>query len=106
MTRRSSVIARSIFRNVSACCASFDVKAYLPIFVTPSTRCATSGPKSPVSFSFVTDESSRTSWRRPAAIDASSSFISARIIATFSGWTRYGSPEERSWFRCSWAETT
>ncbi len=88
MTLRSSVIARSIFRNVSACCASLDVKAYLPIFVTPSTRCATSGPNSSATRSFVIDESSRTSWSRPAAIDASSSFISARIIATFSGWTR------------------
>ena len=33
-------------RNVSACWASREVKAYLPIFVTPSTRCATSGPNS------------------------------------------------------------
>ena len=31
----------------------------------------------------MSDVSSRTSWRSPAAIDASSSFISARIIATF-----------------------
>jgi hypothetical protein len=38
--------------------------------------------------------------------DASSSFISASVIATASGWTRYGSPEERSWLRCSCAETT
>ena len=39
-------------------------------------------------------------------LSTASSFMSARKSATASGWMRYGSPECRTWPRCSNAENT
>src|SRR5437667_72516 len=58
------------------------------IFVTPSTTCATSGPKSSLMRSTVVSVSSTTSWSRPAAMVTASSFMSARKSATANGWIR------------------
>ena len=54
--------------------------------------------------SIVVRVSSTTSWRSPAAMATTSSFMSARRCATSSGCTRYGSPEWRTWPWCSSAE--
>jgi hypothetical protein len=58
------------------------------IFVTPSTRCATSVPKVCWMRSDVVSVSSTTSWSRPAAIVTASIFMSVRMLATSSGCTR------------------
>jgi hypothetical protein len=55
------------------------------ILVTPSTTCATSGPKSSWMRSIVVKVSSTTSCSRPAEIATTSSFRSTRNSATASG---------------------
>ena len=57
-------------------------------FVTPSTRCAISGPNNSWMRSTVVSVSSTTSWSRPAAMAAVSSRMSARMSATSRGCTR------------------
>ncbi len=105
-TRRSEIIASSILRNVSACSSTRETYENLPIFVRPSTSSATSAPNCWAIDSLVVSVSSRTSWSRPTTIETSSALRSARIEATFKGWTRYGSPERRTWPLCSRAEKT
>jgi hypothetical protein len=95
-TRMSSTIARTILRTFSACASSFETLPRLLILVTPSTRCATSGPKYLLMSSGVVRVSSTTSCRRPVLTVTTSIFISARMPATESGWMRYGSPDLRT----------
>ena len=102
----SSTIASSILRKFSAWRSSLEEKGMALILVTPSTTWATSGPKSSRIRSIVVRVSSTTSWSRPAAMATTSSFMSARKSATARGWIRYGSPEWRTWPRCSKAEKT
>ncbi len=102
----SSTIARSILRKFSAWRSSLEEKGMAPIFVTPSTTCATSGPNSSRIRSIEVSVSSTTSCSSPAAIVTTSSFMSASRSATSSGWTRYGSPECLTWPLCSNAENT
>jgi hypothetical protein len=74
----------------------------LPIFVRPSTICATSSPNSCAMSATVIAVSSTTSWISPAATVTLSSCRSARIFATSTQCETYGSPEERvcpSWAR-------
>src|SRR5207245_5095418 len=85
---------------------SLDWNGIALIFVTPSTTCATSEPNSSSMRSIVVSVSSTTSWSRPAAMATASNFMSARKSATARGWMRYGSPEWRTWPRCSKAENT
>ncbi len=87
----SCAIAMIIFRKFSACFSSWESVAEaenLESLVTPSTSWATSGPNSSVSSSAVASVSSMVSWSRPVTMEASSSFSSARMPATSSGWTR------------------
>ena len=56
------------------------------IFVTPSTRSATSIPNSSLIFWYVAWVSSIVSWRSPVAIVALSNFNSVKILATAIGW--------------------
>ncbi len=84
----SSTIASSILRKFSACRSSVDAKVMAPILVTPSTTWATSWPNVRSRRSVVVSVSSTTSWRRPAAIVTGSIFMSVRMVATSSGWTR------------------
>jgi hypothetical protein len=60
--------------------------------VTPSTSRATLSPNRPAISSRVASVSSIVSCSRPVTIDAVSSFISARMPATSTGWEKYGSP--------------
>ncbi len=93
----SFAIATTILRKFSACFSSWVFAAlYWDSFVTPSTRSAISGPNSSAISFFVASVSSIVSWRSPVTTDDSSSFSSARMPATSSGWTRYGSPDLRS----------
>ena len=66
----SSTIASSILRKFSACRSSLDENGMALILVTPSTRCATSGPNSSSMRSMVVSVSSTTSWSRPATMAA------------------------------------
>ncbi len=96
----SFAIATTILRKFSACFSSWVLPALnFDSFVTPSTSSAISGPKSSEISSLVASVSSIVSWRRPVTMDASSRRISARMPATSSGWTRYGSPDLRI---CPW----
>jgi hypothetical protein len=88
----------------SACFSSREVKLIWPIFVTPSTSVATSGPKSSPIWSSVASVSSTVSCRSPVTTLGTSSRISAMMPATFSGWVRYGSPEARRCPLCTSAE--
>jgi len=56
--------------------------------VTPSTRRAISSPNMPEISSRVASVSSIVSCSRPVTIDAVSSFISARMPATSTGWLK------------------
>ena len=96
MTRRSFPIARIILRRDSAFWAAASDRVTRPIFVTPSTRWATESPKRSRTSSSVAIVSSTVSWRSPVVTVSSSRFQSARRKATFSGWTRYGSPDLRT----------
>jgi hypothetical protein len=95
ITRMSRAIASSILRKFSACFSSRDVKLIWPIFVTPSTSVAISVPKSDSTWSSVASVSSTVSWRSPVAMLGTSSRMSAMMLATESGWVRYGSPDAR-----------
>ena len=61
-TRMSSAIARNIFRMFSACCCSWLWVLNFDSLVTPSTRCATSGPKRSSTSARLYSVSSGTSW--------------------------------------------
>ena len=67
-TRMSSAIARNIFRMFSACCCSWLWVLNFDSLVTPSTRCATSGPKRSSTSARLYSVSSGTSWSS-AAVD-------------------------------------
>ena len=85
----SLAMATTILRKFSACFSTLVFPAEnWESLVTPSTRSATSSPKSSAISSRVARVSSMVSWRRPVTIDASSSRSSERIPATSSGWTR------------------
>jgi hypothetical protein len=68
------------------CFSSREVKLIWPIFVTPSTSVATSGPKRSPIWSSVASVSSTVSWSRPVTTLGTSRRMSAMIPATFSGW--------------------
>ena len=85
ITLMSSTMASSIFRKFSACLSSLDENGIAPSLVTPSTTCATSLPNSSRIRSIGVWVSSTMSWRRPAAIATTSSFMSASRSATSSG---------------------
>ncbi len=63
----SRAIATSIFRKFSACRSSLEAKLIFESLVTPSTRKATSCPKSRSMSSVVASVSSTTSWREAGA---------------------------------------
>ena len=77
-------IATIILRIVSACAES--PYCTFSSLVTPSTSTATSSPKSVRSWSRVYDVSSTVSWSRAATSVGSVMPMSARIVATASGW--------------------
>ena len=83
-TRMSRAIATIILRMVSACAAS----PYLTFssLVTPSTRIATSSPKSTRSWSSVYGVSSTVSCSSAATRVGSVMPMSARMVVTASGW--------------------
>ena len=83
----SRAIASSILRKFSACASSRVCHGTLPSLVTPSTRKATSVPKSLLMSSTVALVSSTQSWSSPAQIEPTSSLSSEMIVATLSGWT-------------------
>jgi hypothetical protein len=83
-TRGSRDIATIILRIVSACAASPYLT--LSILVTPSTRCATSGPKSLRSDSRSTPVSSTVSCSSAATRVVVSMPSPASTVATASGW--------------------
>jgi hypothetical protein len=56
--------------------------------VTPSTRRATSLPNSCSIWGSVASVSSTVSWSSAVMIDAPSSFIFVRMLATSSGWLK------------------
>ena len=83
-TRMSRAIATIILRMVSASAVS--PYFTLSSLVTPSTRAATSSPKSAVSCSRVYGVSSTVSWSSAATRVGSVMPMSARIVVTASGW--------------------
>ena len=103
-TRMSLDMARIILRRLSACCSSREIKSSRDSFVTPSTSCATSAPNSFWIISSVTfSQSSTQSCIRPAAIVAPSIIRSASVVATRTGWMKYGSPDLRFWPSCAFS---
>ena len=62
------------------------------IFVTPSTKSATSIPNSSLIVWYVAWVSSIVSCKSPVAIVALSNFNSVKIFATAIGWIIYGEP--------------
>ena len=62
------------------------------IFVTPSTKLATSSPNSFLTVSYVTLVSSIVSCNKPVVIVALSNFSSVKIFATATGCIIYGTP--------------
>ena len=71
------------------------------IFVTPSTRSATSLPNSCSIFWYVAWVSSIVSCKRPVAIVALSSLRSVEILATATGCIIYGAPSSLFWLICA-----
>ncbi|OPZ57402.1 MAG: hypothetical protein BWY88_01198 [Synergistetes bacterium ADurb.Bin520] len=69
MTRISLIMAKSIFRMVSASWMDLFFARRIDIFVTPFTRDSTSRPKRPRSSWRLASVSSRTSWSRAAMTD-------------------------------------
>ena len=65
-TRMSSAIARNIFRMFSACCCSWLWVLNFDSLVTPSTRCAISGPNRSSTSARLYSVSSGTSWSSAA----------------------------------------
>jgi len=88
MTLMSSTIASSILRKFSAWRCSLEENGMALSLVTPSTTWAISSPNSSRIRSIVVSVSSTTSWRSPAATATVSSFMSARMAATSSGWIK------------------
>ena len=87
ITRGSEAMETSILRYVSAWRCSRVCEGRSAIFVTPSTRKATSSPKSfPISATGIS-VSSTTSWSTPAITVASSMPFSARMRQTSKGWS-------------------
>ncbi len=95
----SADMARIILRKFSACSASRPPKVIRLIFVSPSTRKATSLPKASSICWGVARVSSTVSWSSPVTTVEQSSRMSASIPATSIGWMRYGSPDRRT---CPW----
>ena len=83
-TRGSWAMAMTIFRMVSASAAA--PSATLSSLVTPSTRWATSSPKSLVRSSREYSVSSTVSWSSEAMMVVVSMPISAAMVATARGW--------------------
>ena len=81
----SADMARIILRKFSACRSSWLAKVILDSLVSPSTRTATSFPKFSSICLSVARVSSTVSCRIPVTIDAASSFMSARMLATSMG---------------------
>ena len=100
-TRMSSAIARNIFRMFSACCCSWLWVENRDSLVTPSTRCAISGPKASSTSARLYSVSSGTSWSSAAATATGSMPSSARIWADAIGCVTYGSPDARTWVACA-----
>ena len=96
-TRMSSAIARNIFRMFSACCCSWVWVLNLDSLVTPSTRCAISGPNRSSTSARLYSVSSGTSCSSAAATATGSMPRSARICAEAIGCVTYGSPDARTW---------
>ena len=78
-------VAKINFLKFSA--LEFDVAVFskTDIFVTPSTKSATSSPNSPLIVSYVAKVSSMVSCNKPVVIVALSNFNSVRILATSIG---------------------
>ncbi len=92
-TRGSLAMATTILRMVSALAASPSLT--LSSFVTPSTRSATSPPKSARIWSSVYSVSSIVSCSSAATSVVVSIPRLPRMVATASGWVMYGSPDLR-----------
>src|SRR5580704_16772313 len=99
-TRTSFTIASSILRTFSAWRASGASRSKRLILVAPSTRRATSAPKCSEIVSSGIFVSSTTSCSSAAQREVTSSFMSARMCATSTGWDRKGSPERRVCVLC------
>ena len=96
----SDDMARTSLRRFSASLVLSDWTSRRLSLVTPSTRRAIFSPNMPAISSRVASVSSIVSCSRPVTIDEASSFISARMPATSTGWEKYGSPEARSCVPC------
>ena len=84
----SDDIARTSLRRFSASLVLSDCTSRRLSLVTPSTRRATLSPNRRAISSRVASVSSIVSCRRPVTIEAVSSFISARMPATSTGWEK------------------
>ena len=100
-TRGSSAIATIILRMVSASAA--EPSTTLSSFVTPSTKRATSEPKSRERSASEYSVSSTVSCSSAATTVVVSMPISAAMVATASGWVMYGSPDFRFTPSCSFS---
>ena len=80
------------FLKFSALDESEALSSKAEIFVTPSTKLATSSPNSFFTVSYVTLVSSIVSCSNPVVIVALSNFKSVKILATATGCIIYGTP--------------